>query len=162
MPLHPTRIDLPGEAREKLVSLLNARLADAVVLSTHAKQAHWNVRGPAFIALHELFDSVADKAREYADEIAERLAALGGIALGSAEKASDATILENYPPDISEGPAHVDALARSIAAFSNAVRQDIARAGELKDEVTADILTGIARGMDQMLWFVEAHQQADR
>ena len=56
--LHPTKIDIADNTRAAMVALLNARLADAVDLATQMKQAHWNVKGPSFIALHELFDAI--------------------------------------------------------------------------------------------------------
>ncbi|TVQ62238.1 MAG: DNA starvation/stationary phase protection protein Dps [Phycisphaerales bacterium] len=160
--MRPTRHDLPAEARATLVSILNERLADAVVLATHAKQAHWNVRGPSFIALHELFDDVAAKAHGHADLIAERAAALGGVALGDARSAAARTVLADYPADIVSGNGHVEALAGALGAFAKGVRGSIAKAGELGDEASADVLTEIVRETDQLLWFVEAHLHADR
>jgi starvation-inducible DNA-binding protein len=71
--------DQPKSARIALAALLNQQLADALDLGLQAKQAHWNVKGPAFIALHELFDAVAAKISEFTDELAERTVALGGI-----------------------------------------------------------------------------------
>jgi len=162
MPMRPTRHDLPTDAREKLVSLLNERLADAVVLATHAKQAHWNVRGPSFIALHELFDDVASKAQAQADLLAERLAALGGVAFGDAKSAVAQSNLPDYPADIASGSAHADALAAAISVFAKGARTNITEAADLGDDATADVLTEVVREADQLLWFVEAHLHADR
>ena len=67
-----TKNDLSEAIRVKTVELLNARLADCKDLQTQVKQAHWNVKGPSFIALHELFDKINDDVEEYVDEIAER------------------------------------------------------------------------------------------
>src|SRR5918995_6964640 len=79
----PTRHDLPADARQKLIALLNQQLADTTDLRTQTKHAHWNVKGPNFIALHKLFDELAEQLSEFADEIAERATALGGVATGS-------------------------------------------------------------------------------
>ncbi|MBA3433352.1 MAG: DNA starvation/stationary phase protection protein Dps, partial [Actinobacteria bacterium] len=89
-----TRIDIPEESREKLVELLNARLADSFDLYSQLKQAHWNVKGSDFIQLHVLYDDVAERVLGYVDEIAERATALGGLALGTVRMAADATTLE--------------------------------------------------------------------
>lgn len=76
--LHPTRIDIPENARTALIGVLNARLADAVDLATQMKHAHWNVKGPNFIALHELFDTIHGQILTHIDGLAERVTAFGG------------------------------------------------------------------------------------
>jgi starvation-inducible DNA-binding protein len=88
-----TRIDIAPATRAEMTNLLNARLADAVDLYTQAKQAHWNVKGPEFVQLHELFDSLAGDVLGYVDLIAERATALGGEALGTARMAAGASYL---------------------------------------------------------------------
>jgi starvation-inducible DNA-binding protein len=158
--MHDTRIDLPSNVRGAAVGLLQARLADAVDLATQAKQAHWNVKGPNFIALHELFDQVATSVREHADTIAERIAALGGTAEGTARVAAKQSTLKEYPLDIVDGRAHVSALADALAAFGANVRRNIDEAVEAGDQGTADLFTEVARSIDKTLWLVEAHGQA--
>jgi starvation-inducible DNA-binding protein len=158
--MHDTRIDLPSNVRGTAIGLLQARLADAVDLSTQAKQAHWNVKGPSFIALHGLFDQVATTAREHADTIAERIATLGGTAEGTARVAAKQSMLKEYPLDIVDGRAHVSALADALAAFGANVRRNIDEAVEAGDQGTADLFTEVSRSIDKTLWFVEAHGQA--
>lgn len=160
--MHPTKIDLPDNTRRAAIALLQARLADAVDLATQAKQAHWNVKGPSFLALHELFDKVADEVRAHADLIAERITALGGTAEGTARVAAQRSTLSEYPLDIFEGRAHVEALSSALAAFGKAVRSAIDQAAEMGDQDTADIFTEISRSIDKHLWLVEAHIQTDR
>lgn len=157
-----TRNDLPASVRGKLIELLNARLADAIDLNTQAKYAHWNVKGPGFIALHELFDKVAESIEEHIDTLAERVTALGGRARGTLVQVARATSLEAYPEDISEGLAHVDALSRALAAYGARLRAAIGSADELRDADTADLFTGISREADKYLWFLEAHLHAER
>lgn len=160
--MYRTQIDLPLQMREKLVALLNARLADAIDLKLQAKQAHWNVKGPSFIALHELFDKIATTADGFVDEIAERVTALGGTAEGTVQVVGKRSTLEAYPLDISEGLAHVGALAGSLANFAKGARAAIDAATDLKDADTADLFTGISRETDKQLWLLEAHLQAQR
>src|SRR5246127_3130485 len=150
-----TRNDLPAATRTKVIELLNVRLADAIDLGTQTKHAHWNVKGPGFIALHELFDQVAEHVEDHVDELAERVTALGGTARGTLAAAARATTLRPYPEDISEGLAHVDALSASLAAFGAKVRAGIDTAARLGDADTADLLTGISRETDKDLWFLE-------
>ena len=152
-----TRIDLPDNTRKSIAALLNKRLADAVVLASHAKQAHWNLRGPDFIALHELFDRVADMARAHADTLAERVTALGEEALGTAELAVRNTGLDAYRAGRITQADHLKAIADRLGAFANALRAGIGEAEQAGDLVSADILTSLAGEADKMLWMVESH-----
>ena len=160
--MYRTRNDLPESARTKLVELLNARLADAIDLQTQCKQAHWNVKGPEFIALHKLFDEVNEAVEEYVDLIAERAVQLGGVADGTARVAAKRSSLPEYPVKGGDGREHVGALSAVLAAFGKLVRAEIDRANELSDADTADLFTEVSRGVDKWLWFVEAHLQAER
>ena len=160
--LHATKNDIPEKNRAKLVELLNARLADAIAMYLQTKQAHWNVKGPSFIALHELFDKTAETIEGGVDEIAERAVMLGGTAFGTVQSVSKASQLDAYPTDIVNGQDHVDALSNALAAYAKLVRNAIAIADELGDADTTDLFTGISRDVDKALWFVEAHQQASR
>ena len=160
MELHKTKIDIAQNKREKIIGILNQSLADAADLKSQAKQAHWNVKGPNFIALHELFDRVSTEVEAHIDEIAERVTTLGGVALGTVRLAAENSSLAEYPHEISDGTAHVDALSSALADFGKKVRKDIDKTDDLGDKDTADIYTGISRNIDKLLWFVEAHNQA--
>jgi starvation-inducible DNA-binding protein len=157
-----TKNDLSETIRGKAIELLNARLADAIDLQTQTKQAHWNVKGPDFIALHELFDKINEDVEDYVDEIAERVVQLGGVAEGTARMAAKRSSLSEYPANTVEGRSHVDALSSALAAFGKLARKGIDQADEFGDLDTADIFTEISRGTDKWLWFVEAHLQAER
>src|SRR6516164_5109965 len=124
-PMFDTRNDLPAGTRTRVVELLNARLADAIDLGTQTKHAHWNVKGPNFIALHELFDKVAESVEDQVDTIAERATALGGRALGTLGSVARRTTLKGYPEEITEGLAHVDALSAALADYGARVRAAI-------------------------------------
>jgi len=155
--MHPTRNNLPTRTRARVEKLLNERLAEAQDLESAAKQAHWNVKGPHFIALHGLFDAVHGSIEEHVDDLAERITALGGTALGTIQAATRGSTLPPYPEQLGDGEAHVAALADRLAEFGARVRKSIGQAGELGDEGTADLLTGISREVDKQLWFLEAH-----
>ena len=157
-----TRNDLPLGTRTKIVKLLNERLADAIDLGTQVKHAHWNVKGPNFIALHELFDKIAENVGEHIDTLAERATALGGIAHGTLAAVARATSLKPYPQNINEGVAHVKALAAVLGTFGARVRAAIDDSTALKDADSADLFTGISREVDKDLWFLEAHLHAKR
>lgn len=158
--MHKTRIDLPEKSRRQLAELLNGRLADAIDLKLAAKHAHWNVKGPHFMSLHEFFDGLAAALDAPIDEMAERITALGGRAEGTIGLVARQTSLEPYPAEIVSGAAHVDALANAVAAFGRSVRKAIGQAGKLGDEGTADLFTGLSQEVDKQLWLLEAHHQA--
>lgn len=158
--LHSTKIDLAKGKREKVIEILNSRLADAVDLQSQAKQAHWNVKGMHFIALHELFDQVSTEILVHIDDIAERVTTLGGTAMGTVRVAAGNSSLSQYPLEITDGEAHVEALSSALADFGKKVRADIDNTDGLDDKDTADLFTGISRSIDKLLWFVEAHAQA--
>jgi starvation-inducible DNA-binding protein len=150
----------PQGGHGKLVALMNQRLSDAIDLSSQLKQAHWNVKGPNFIGLHELFDKIHTATETYVDQIAERIVQLGGIAEGTTRVAAARSLLSDYPLEIVDGIAHVDAVHRALATFRGEVRNTICEADDLGDGDTADLLTDMSRGLDQWLWFVGAHGQA--
>jgi starvation-inducible DNA-binding protein len=126
------------------------------------KQAHWNVKGPSFIGLHQLFDQVDEAVESYVDLIAERIVQLGGIAEGTVRVSAARSKLEEYPLAPADGLAHVEAVARALSTFGQEARATINEATELDDADTADLFTEISRGIDKWLWFVEAHSQAPK
>ena len=155
-----TSNDLPEKDRAQVADLLNERLADAIDLASQTKQAHWNVKGPQFIALHKLFDEVHAAVDEYVDLLAERVVQLGGIAEGTVRSVAERSELTDYPRTIADGPEHVNALAGALAEFGARIRRAIDETDDLGDRDSADICTEISRGIDKWLWFVEAHVQA--
>ena len=157
-----TKNDLSEKTRTRAIELLNARLADCIDLQTQCKQAHWNVKGPTFIALHELFDKVNEAVEDYVDDIAERAVQLGGVAEGTARMVAKRSTLAEYPASAVDGRSHVEALSSTLAAFGKAARKSIDETAELGDQATSDLFTEISRGIDKWLWFVEAHFQAER
>lgn len=154
-----TRIDLPDNTRKAMVALLNARLVDAIALRLAVKQAHWNVKGPSFIALHEMFDQIQARIDGFVDDIAERSVMLSGVVAGTAEAVAKNSKLEPYPAEITDEKEHLQALADRISAFGKLAREAIDTADEAGDKNTADLFTVVSRQMDMDLWFIEAHLQ---
>ena len=158
--LYATKHDLPAATRLQVEDLLGQRLADCLDLQSQCKQAHWNVKGPNFIALHELFDRINESVEGYVDAIAERIVQLGGVAEGTVRVVAARSTLIDYPLALSSGEEHVAALSDSLAQFGRTVRLGIEEMNDLSDAGSADLLTEVSRGIDQWLWFVEAHQQS--
>ena len=152
-------IVLPEDQLVKLIEMLNRRLADVIDLQLQSRQAYWNVKGPNFMALRELFDKVAEEVEEYANLIADRIVQLGGKAEGTAHAVADRTSLDEYRLLSADGNGHIAALSTTLTSFGRHVRYASTQASELKDADTADIFTEIARGIDKWLWYVETSQQ---
>jgi len=157
--MYKTKIDMSEKLRRNINAILNDRLADAIDLQSQVKQAHWNVKGPNFIALHELFDKISDVILGHIDEIAERVTTLGGTAEGTVAVAAKRSKLKNYPLSITAGKDHLFYLSTQLAVYGKALRAAIDDTGNLGDADTADLFTGISRETDKYLWFVEAHLQ---
>jgi starvation-inducible DNA-binding protein len=155
--MYPTKNDLPEATRRQMIELCNARLADAIDLQTQTKQAHWNVKGPHFIALHELFDKVNEDVEDYVDLIAERAVQLGGTVEGTARSVAKRSTLAEYPVKTGSGRQHVDALSSALAAFGKVIRSAVDASDRVGDDDTNDIFIEISRGVDKWLWMVEAH-----
>jgi starvation-inducible DNA-binding protein len=157
MTLHETRNDLPSNSKTEVIEVLNARLAEAIDLALITKQAHWNMRGKQFIAIHEMMDEFRDQIDEHVDTIAERVVQLGGVAMGSTQAVAKATTLKPYPLDISQIEDHLQALAERYGQVANSVRAGIEATEDAGDSDTSDILIGFSRALDKDLWFLEAH-----
>ena len=155
--MRPTHNTLSENIRTQSVALLNKHLAAAVDLHGQVKQAHWNVRGPGFIAIHQLFDSVAEQVEVYSDLIAERAGGLGGTAHGTVQVAASDSFLVPYTLGLADEREHVFAVSATLAAFGQSARGAITESSAFGDADTADLFTQISRGIDQQLWFVESH-----
>ena len=155
--MQKTHNTLPQEIRIQSVELLSLHLAAAIDLHAQMKQAHWNVRGPGFIAIHELFDRVSTQVELFSDLMAERAGGLGGTANGTIQTANKLSYLIPYPLGIADELKHLFAVSGALAAFGEAVREAIEKSTAIGDATTADLFTEVSRGVDQQLWFVESH-----
>ena len=158
MRMHATKNDLKSNAKNASIELLNACVADGIDLGLLTKQAHWNVKGPQFIAVHEMLDGFRTEIDGAVDTMAERVVQLGGTAMGTTQAVAKASRLAPYPTDIYSTRDHIVALIDRYAQVANTVRAGIDQASEVGDADTADILTGVSRA----LWFLEAHIQEER
>ena len=150
-----TRLDLSPALREKSIGLLGPALAGATDLMLSTKEAHWNVKGPNFIALHQLFDAFNAEMGGHVDNLAERIVQLGGQAHGTLRAAAKSSPLPAYPEGLAQAADHLRSLAAQTGALGALVRKGIEEAGQDLD--TADLFTEVSRALDKQLWFIEAH-----
>ncbi|MDS9468472.1 DNA starvation/stationary phase protection protein Dps [Paracoccus sp. MBLB3053] len=148
---------LADNARKTAIAELNARLADAVALSAAIKQAHWNVKGRNFIAVHELFDTVFVNLQTHVDEMAERVQILDGVAIGTVEKVAKSSTLKEYPTNLTKAEDHIKAICERMRDYGAKVREAIDTTDEAGDADTADLFTAASRTADKDLWFLESH-----
>jgi starvation-inducible DNA-binding protein len=155
--LQATRNDLPTNARQVSIEVLQGCLVDTIDLYNATRQAHWNVKGPNFIGLHEMLEEFYGALQETADEMAERIVQLGGTAKGTTQALASGTRLPAYPTDLQAGLDHCAALADRYAQVAKALRDGIGQTDEAGDADTADLLTAASRDIDKKLWMLEAH-----
>lgn len=155
--MYRTKNTLDAAKRGKSIVLLGTALIHTLDLARQAKQAHWNVKGPNFKALHMLFDEVAQQGEDASDLIAERMVSLGGTPDGRAATVANRSTLLEYPLDARSGEDHIEALSQALATFGTLARDAIADVTEWGDAVTADVFTQLSRDLDKALWMVEAH-----
>lgn len=160
--MHDTRIDLPSKSRKKIIEILQEALTELIDASMTIRQCHWSVRGPQFVMLHELFGEVYESLAEPIDDVAERIAQLGGLPRGTTgfiakqrtQGEVDLSLLES-----GKGREHLEVVASTLAAVAKRVRLAIDETTDLKDAISADLLTGLCGDLDKNLWLIESHLQ---
>ena len=146
--------------RERLIDGLNQNLATLTDLATDYKQAHWNVVGRDFSQLHELFDTLTDETRAFADLIAERAVQLGGAAHGTVQAAAENTSLPPFPLDERDERALLEELLTRVDTTAAELRA--AMDGSADEAATQDIYTEVVRGIEKQRWMLAAHLERTR
>ena len=157
--LFPTQNYLDRNVRTTSIAALNQCLADITSVNMQCKSAHWNVRGPDFYQLHELFEDLVDELDDHIDMVAERATALGGQALGTAPVVAQQANVPQLQPTVSEEQSLLEQIATSLATLDATLYEQINRVSEQGDLDTADLLNEVSRDISKALWFVEAHLQ---
>ena len=140
-----------------VVETLNARLADLVDLHWQIKQAHWNVTGMDFIAVHHLFDEQAAMAREMADTLAERARGLEGVAEGTIRLAVERSTMDEFPHGLIEAKRAISELVDRYEQPSEAFKNASNEAADAEDKGTEDVYVELIRQIDKQAYFLRAH-----
>jgi len=156
---HHTHSPVAETTRRTIVGLLQARLVDGIDLGMQIKQAHWTVKGKDFIQLHEFFEKLHDHASAHNDDIAERLAALGGVPDGTLPTVAAGSALKPYRKENVSSVEHLTALTGAMALYTAGISAAIAQASDASDPATTDLMTEIGRTCEKDLWLIEAHLQ---
>src|ERR1700743_3012350 len=149
MALFKTQNDLKSNTKTTVIALLNQLLADGIDLALLTKQAHWNLKGPQFIAIHEIIDGFRTEIDEHVDTMAERIVQLGGTALGTSQVVAKTTTLAPYPSDIHKIKDHLAELIQRYGKVANAVRKAIDETDNAGDVDTSDLFTAYSRALDK-------------
>ena len=145
------------DQRQQSIEVLNGVLADLITVSFGCRQAHWNVRGENFDALHKMFGDIHQQLDGAADELAERIATLGGIVRGSVQHIAADTKLDAYPAFAIEPAEHLSALAARLGALTGRLKDGIRRCEMIVDPVTIHHLTDVSVNVEKALWRIESH-----
>jgi starvation-inducible DNA-binding protein len=151
----PTLPGVDWELADDLAVRLNRDLATLTDLAAAYKQAHWNVVGPGFAALHNLFDRFAEETRGYVDLVAERAVTLGGVAHGTVQAAAEHSILTPFPLDERDERRILHELSRSAERMAQELR--VAIESSTQEPVTQDVYIEIARGIEMQRWMLLGH-----
>ncbi|MBK4775323.1 DNA starvation/stationary phase protection protein Dps [Candidatus Pantoea edessiphila] len=137
-----------------IINKLNLLLAELIDLSLMTKQAHWNIRGVNFIAIHKMLDDCYDIIIKHQDIVAERIVQLNGIALGTLQTVYNQTSLKSYPINIDNIQNHLNELIRR---YNNITTNNIKEINNIQDLVTNDILISLSRDLDKCIWLIESN-----
>ena len=157
--MHHTQNGMAEKKRIESCTTLNHTLANMIDLYMETKQAHWNIKGHGFIAIHKLLDEVAEEVEDHIDIIAERITALGGTAYATLQAVAKASKLREYPTNITTVTQHLEHLTHNFAILGEFVRGDICKTDEIGDYGTNDLYIALSRMLDHKLWLLEAQLQ---
>ncbi|MEA5620503.1 Dps family protein [Cronbergia sp. UHCC 0137] len=150
-------IGLTEEQRQGVMNLLNQDLADSYVLLVKTKKYHWDVVGPQFRSLHDLWDEHYEEITENIDEIAERIRTLAGYPIGTMEGFLGIATLKEHSGEIPNATGMVDRLVEDHEQLIRNLREHVDRCSdEFHDQGTADFLTELMEEHEEMAWMLRS------
>ena len=156
---HDRHVSHPAfQADEQLAGHLQQLLVDLSDLALQGKQAHWNIVGPNFRDLHLQLDEIVDAAREFSDQVAERMRAVHVIPDGTSARVAAQSALPAFPLGEVDTRAAIDAIVASIYATVGTARR-IHDDVDAADPTTADLLHTIIERLEQLAWMADAERR---
>jgi len=149
-------LGIPDKARKEIAGLLSKLLADAFVLSTKTRNAHWNVVGPDFHAMHLFFEGQYQQLAESIDEIAERIRSLGHNSPGSLAEMLKLARLKELPGATHPSRKWIEALLADHEQAIRQLRDDATKCAKLGDDGTNDFLIGLMERHEKTAWMLRA------
>lgn len=148
-------IGISAQQREKIVKGLSALLADSYTLYLMTHNFHWNVTGPQFNSLHNMFMTQYTEQWQALDEIAERIRALGFPAPGTYKEFSKLTSIKEVEgvPSATEMIKHLVAAQETTARTARSL---FALVDEANDQPTADVLTQRLNIHEKTAWMLRS------
>jgi len=148
-------IGIATEDRKRIAAGLSKLLADSYSLYLKTHNYHWNVEGPQFNTLHQMFEGHYTELATAVDEIAERIRALGVKAPGSYSAYGSLTSIEE-----ATGEESAEEMIRQLVIGQETVartaREAIAAADAASDEPTADLLTQRMQTHEKNAWMLRS------
>ena len=158
--MYKNRVALPDDVKEKVVDIMNRKLAASLDMYSQAKFAHWNVKGMNFYQLHLVFDDTAKTVFKQIDAIAERITQLGGVANGTVRQSAEVSPIAPYNTEAVSGPDHLKALADALGTYCAELRSASDDIDDAGDEPTADFFKQLVVDTEEELYFLESHLEA--
>ena len=153
-----TQIGIKPEHSVQVADALNKLLSDEHVLYIKTRNAHWNVEGPDFAAVHKFFESQYDELEEVIDQVAERIRTIGHYAIGAMEDYLKLTQLNEKSHENNDSLSLIKDLLNDHEAVIISLRENINRfADELHDLGSSDFITGLMESHEKMAWMLRAH-----
>jgi starvation-inducible DNA-binding protein len=152
-PVHShLNIGISAESLAEVVILFNRAISNTSLLAIKTKKFHWDIVGPQFIALHRLWDEQHAVLVGYIDKMAERVRARGGYPIGTAAGFLEHAIVQEHPGSVASATDAVAALLEDHELLTRMLRHSIGRCDTLGDAGSADFLTMMLEGHEQMAW----------
>lgn len=156
-------IGLTEEQRQGVIDLLNRDLSDSYLLLIKTKKYHWDVTGPQFRSLHQMWEEQYEALTQNIDAIAERTRALGGFPVGTAKGFLESASIQEHSGNV---PLATEMVANLVADHEQIIRnlrQHVDQCSEeFHDEGTADFLTGLMEQHEEMAWMLRSFIQGKR
>ena len=151
-------IGISEENRNAVSAQLAKLLADEFVLYTKTRNAHWNIEGPDFHAMHLFFESQYEQLDEVMDSVAERIRKIGHYAPATLTQLLQLTHLTEAIANKNDSAGFIKELLQDHESIITFIRGNINPfANEYHDAGTSDFITGLLETHEEMAWMLRAH-----